>query len=167
MRAWNRGKAGDFDGPSRTQMLWMGLYDFPEPKPTQNCSRPNVLKKKRTASTTTSCGPGEQHVPNVGIYAKYRKMSASEWLRGCTLDKLQGLLERTDSCFVVSSNLPSILSLAIISLIKGNSSFLFSSSLKKPLFQSRFGICVLPSPTLVLGPHPCRLCASVLRLSQE
>ena len=43
-----------------------------------------------------------------------------------------------------------------------NSSYLFSSFFRNPLFQLRFGIGVLQSPTLVRGPFLRRCCMRAL-----
>ena len=110
--------------------VWFSRTNGYPTLPQAKCSDKNALQVLphhcQLCAHRLPCGPGELHVPNVGI-------SLCLLPSGYILDMSQGLLERTDSYFVVSSSLPSISSLAIISLMTGNSSFLFS-----PFYESHF-----------------------------
>ena len=76
----------------------------------------------------------------------------------------QCLLESQVSKRVLRSSFPTMSALDICVLMNENSSFLFSSFFRNQLFQSPFGIGVLPSLTLVRGPFTHHCCVRDLRL---
>ena len=82
------------------------------------------------------------------------------WLECC---KVTISIDTVSKC-ILSRIFPSMSIFEICVLMNENIISLFSTFLRKALFHLRFGIGVLPSPTLFRWPFPRRCCVRALRL---